>query len=153
MPRYKSPNGIGRVGRDKKKKALESDEYKENIESLAQRGVTSEDIEMIYNKCQERPQTKLAKHTLASKLVELLEYFDERNEGLSEDDKGYISKEDSIEMIMRNPRIVTSSIANNIIAKCQIITEKRKSVRDANAIIKCNPGVFRKSIETIEKDR
>jgi len=153
MPRYKSPNGTGRVGRDKKKKALQTDEYKENIEILAQRGVTPEDIEMIYNKCQERPQTKLARHTLASKLVELLEYFNKRNEGLNKDDIGYISKDDSIEMIMRNPRIVTSSITNNIIAKCQVITEKRKSVRDANAIIKCNPGVFRKSIKTIEKGR
>jgi len=153
MARYKSPNGTGRVGRDKKKKALESDVYKQNIEKLAQRGMTPENIEMIYNKCQERPQTKLAKHTLASKLVELLEYFDERNMGLDEISKGFINKEDVIEMIMRNPRIINSSISNNIIPKCQIITTKKGNVKDANMLIKSNPGIFRKTEKAIREGR
>ena len=153
MARYKSPNGTGRVGRDKKKKALESDEYKQNIEKLAQRGITPEYIEMIYDKCQERPQTKLAKHTLASKLVELLEYFDERNMGLDEISKGFINTEDVIEMIMRNPRIINSSISNNIIPKCQIITNKKGNVKDANMLIKSNPGIFRKTEKAIREGR
>ena len=153
MPRYKSPNGTGRIGRDKKKKALKSDTYKQDIENLSRRGITPGDIERIYNKCQERPQTKLAKHTLASKLVELLEYFDERNDKIEENSKGFISKDDTIEMVIRNPRILSSSISNNIISKCEIITEKKKSIADANRLIKSNPGVFRKTKKVIREGR
>ena len=153
MPRYKSPNGTGRVGRDVKRKALESEEYKQNIEILAERGITPENIEMIYNKCQQRPQTKLAKHTLASKLVELLEYFDERNMGLEYNSKGIISKDDAIEMIMKNPRLINSSISNNIIPKCIAITEKKGNVRLANIAIKSNPGIFRKTEKSIREGK
>ena len=153
MARYKSPNGTGRVGRDKKRRALESDEYKENIENLAQRGITPEDIEMIYNKCQEKPQTRIAKHTLAEKLIQLLEFFDERNEGLEEISKGFISKEDAIKIIMRNPRILNSNIENNIIAKCQIITNKKGNIKEANMLIKSNPGIFRKTEKAIREGK
>lgn len=153
MARYKSPNGTGRVGRDKKKKALQSDEYKEDIKKLEDRGITLEIIEMIYNRCQQRPQTKITKHTLASKLVNLLEYFDERNKGMEDSSMGFISKEDTIEMIMKNPRIITSSINDNIVIKCQVLDEKKKNIRDANILIKSNPGLFRKTVKSIKEGR
>jgi len=106
-------------------------------------------LEEIYERCQQRPQTKITKHILASKLLEILEYFDERNSGLQQSNQAFISEYDTIEMIMRNPRIITSSINNNIIAKCQVITDKKGSVRDANMLIKSNPGIFRKTTRSI----
>lgn len=153
MARYKSPNGTGRVGRDKKKKALQSDEYKGDIEKLEEKGITLEIIQMIYDRCQQRPQTKITRHTLASKLVNLLEYFDERNKGMEESSKEFISIDDTIEMIMKNPRIITSSISDNIVIKCQVLDEKKKSVREANILIKSNPGLFRKTVKSIIEGR
>lgn len=153
MARYKSPNGTGRVGKDKKKKALQSDEYKGHIEKLEEKGITLEIIQMIYDRCQQRPQTKITKHTLASKLVDLLEYFDERNSGIEDRSKEFISIDDTIEMIMKNPRIITSSISDNIVIKCQVLDEKKESVRATNMLIKSNPGLFRKTVKSIIKGR
>lgn len=118
MPRKKSPNGTGRVGRDKKKRAINSEEYKKELEELAKRKVTPEDIQKIYDRCQERPQTKIARDTLASKLLALMNYFNERNEGIEEDNIGYVHTKDVINMILKNPRIINSDIQNNIVAKC-----------------------------------
>lgn len=150
MPRKKSPNGTGRLGRDKKKNAINSEEYKKNIEELANKGITSEHIQAIYDRCQEKPQTKIASDTLASKLLALMNYFNERNEGITEDNPGYIHTEDAVDMILKNPRIINSDIQNNIIAKCQVITDKKSGdIRKANQLIKSNPGVFRKTIQKI----
>lgn len=154
MARKKSPNGTGRVGRDKKKRALNSEEYREKIEMLASRGITPEDIQQIYERCQEKPQTKVARDTLVTKLITLLEYFDTRNKDIDEENPGYISKDDAIEMIMRNPRIINSDIQNNIMVKCQVLTDKKDgNVREANKLIKSNPGVFRKTVKTIKQGR
>ncbi len=154
MPRKKSPNGTGRLGRDKKKKALDSEEYKFTLEELAKRKVKPEDIQRIYDRCQERPQTKIARDTLASKLLALMNYFSERNEGIQEDSIAYISTEDTINMILKNPRIINSDIQNNIIAKCQVITDKKSGdVSKANQLIKSNPGVFRKTIQKIREGK
>lgn len=154
MARYKSPNGTGRVGRDKKKKAVESEEYKLTIESLAKGGIQPEWIEAIYARCQERKQTKISRFTLATKLLKLLEYFEERNESIEKDSNGYMESKDVVEMILRNPRIISSDINENIIAKCEIITEKNGgNIQEANEKIKNNPGIFRKKREDIEKGK
>lgn len=153
MPRKKSPNGTGRLGRDKKKNAINSEEYKSNLEELAKKGVTPEHIQAIYDRCQEKPQTKIARDTLASKLLALMNYFNRRNHGMQEEDKAYISTEDTINMILKNPRIINSDIQNNIIAKCQVITDKKGDIREANQLIKSNPGVFRKTIQKIREGK
>ncbi len=154
MARYKSPNGTGRVGRDKKKKAVESEEYKLMIEGLAQKGIQPEWIEDIYDRCQERKQTKISKFTLAKKLLELLEYFEKRNKDIEEASNGYMRSQDVVAMILRNPRILSSDITRNIIAKCEIITQKNGgNIKEANEKIKSNPGIFRKKREDIEKGK
>ena len=154
MPRRKNPNGTGRSGRDKKKKALGSEEYKSNIEELAKRKVTAEDIQKIYDRCQERPQTKIARDTLVTKLLALLNYFKKRNEGIPEENVAYISAQDVIGMILRNPRMLNSDLENNIIAKCQVVTEKKAgNIGEANALIKSNPGLFRKTVKNIREGK
>ncbi len=154
MPRYKSPNGTGRLGRNKKEKAIKTESYQEAIESLAQKGVSPSWIESIYDRGQENAQTKISRDTLAFKLVELLQYFEERNIGLTEESKGYISSEDVINMILKNPRIITSDVKNNIIAKCAVITDKNDGDNMlANIKIKNNPGIFRKTIKDIREGR
>jgi len=145
---------ISNINRDKKAKALESEEYKKVVEELTKRGVQPLWIEQIYNRCQERPQTQISRDTLATKLLELLDYFSTRNENITEESNGYISIEDVIEMILRNPRIITSDIKNKIIPKCAIITAKNdENVVLANVKIKSNPGIFNKSSENIRKGR
>lgn len=140
--------------RNKKSRALESEGYREKLESLASKGITPDDIQQIYDRCQEKPQTKIAKDTLTSKLIALLEYFDTRNQDIDERNPGYISKDDVIEMIMRNPRIINSDIQNNIMVKCQILTDKKEGdIRKTNMLIKSNPGIFRKTVKTIKEGR
>lgn len=154
MPRKKSPNGTGRVGRDKKKRALEGEQYKKSLQELAKVGIQPEQIEEIYNRCQERKQTQVSRDTLAIKLVELLKYFETRNEGIEEQSIGHISNEDVIQMVLKNPRIMSSDIQNNIIVKCEVLTEKKEgNIRETNKLIKSNPGVFRKTIKTIKEGR
>lgn len=140
--------------RHKKEKALEGKDYKEAIVELAQRELNPEWIEEIYNRCQERKQSKVSRDTLAIKLVELLKYFETRNEDIPETSKGYIANEDVIQMVLRNPRMITSDINNNIIPKCSIITQKNEGdIKLANEKIKSNPGIFRKSIKNIKEGR
>ena len=139
--------------RHKKEKALKSDVYKLNIEELEQRGLTESDIQMIYDRCHEKKQSMIAKDTLTFKLIELLNYFDERNKGLKENDEGFISIDDIIYMIMKNPRMINSDIKNNIIAKCQILTDKKGTTREANMAIKTNPGIFRKTEQAIREGK
>lgn len=140
--------------RNKKAKALETDSYKMVIESLANRGIQPEWIEEIYERCQEKNQTKISRYTLATKLVELLEYFEGRNEGILEESAAYISNEDVIQMILKNPRMINSDVQQNIIQKCSIITIKNdNNVGLANMKIKSNPGIFRKTIKDISDGR
>lgn len=140
--------------RHKKAKALNGKPYQDAIEALAQRQIKPEWLEEIYQRCQERPQSKITKDTLAIKLVELLEYFETRNQDITQNRSGYISAEDVIEMIKRNPRLITSDLENNIIPKCTMITKKNdEDIELANEKIKSNPGIFRKSIKTIKEGR
>ena len=139
---------------DKKAKALKEESYKETIDMLVSKGVQPEWIEAIYVRCQEKNQTKISKDTLAIKLLELLEYFKERNVGIPEDSGAYISSEDVVGMILKNPRIINSDISRNIIPKCSIITVKNdNNVGVANMKIKSNPGVFRKTLKDISDGR
>lgn len=139
--------------RKKKQKALLTREYEQTIEELVAREVMPEDIQAIYDRCQERPQTMVARDTLAVKLLALLDYFNTRNEGIGEESRAYISKDDVIAMIIRNPRIMSSDVEQNIIAKCQVITNKKGSPAGANMLIKSNPGIFRKSVKDIREGK
>ena len=57
-------------------------------------------------------------------------------------------------MVIKNPRIMSSDIHNNIIIKCEVLTEKKEgNIRETNKLIKSNPGVFRKTIKTIKEGR
>lgn len=138
----------------KKEKSIEGEKYKQAIEELAKREIKPEWIEDIYKRCQERRQSKVARDTLAIKLVELLNYFKARNEDIPETSAGYISNEDVIKMILKNLRMMSSDITRGIIPKCAVITEKNEgNIIAANKKIKSNPGVFRKSVKTIKEGR
>jgi len=139
---------------NKKAKALDEDSYKIAVAELAVRGIQPEWIESIYTRCQERNQTKISRDTLVMKLVELLEYFQGRNIGIPEESGAYISSEDVVQMILKNPRIINSDIKRNIIPKCSVITSKNDNdVMAANRKIKSNPGIFRKTIRNIREGR
>lgn len=148
----KKEKNTGRVGRDKKKKALESDEYIIAIGELAKRKILPEWIDEIYLRCQEKKQTKIAKDTLAIKLVELLEYFDKRNDGIQEDSPQYLTSDDVVDMILRCPRLITMGLEKNIIVKIDAITSKNNgNIGEANNQIRNNPSIFTKSLEQITK--
>ena len=148
----KKEKNTGRVGRDKKKKALESDEYIIAIGELAKRKILPEWIDEIYLRCQEKKQTKIAKDTLAIKLVELLEYFDKRNDGIQENSPQYLTSEDVVDMILRCPRLITMGLEKNIIVKIDAITSKNNgNIGEANNQIRNNPSIFTKSLEQITK--
>lgn len=148
----KKEKNTGRVGRDKKKKALESDEYIIAIGELAKRKILPEWIDEIYLRCQEKKQTKIAKDTLAIKLVELLEYFDKRNDEIQEASPQYLTSEDVVDMILRCPRLITMGLEKNIIVKIDAITSKNNgNIGEANNQIRNNPSIFTKSLEQITK--
>ena len=135
----KKGKNTGRKGRDKKKKALEGEEYKEAIRELAIKGLTPENIEKIYLKCQQKKQTKISRDTLAIKLVKYLEYFESRNEGIESDNEAYITKEDVIDMILRNPRMMTIDLNNTIIEVFTTLDKKSGSSSETNITLKKHP--------------
>ena len=140
----KKEKNTGRVGRDKKKKALESNEYKIAIGELAKRKILPEWIDKIYLRCQEKKQTKIAKDTLA--------YFDKRNNGIQEDSPQYLTSDDVVDMILRCPRLITMGLEKNIIVKIDAITSKNNgNIGEANNQIRNNPSIFTKSLEQITK--
>ena len=138
----KKGKNTGRKGRDKKKKALEGDEYKEAIRKLAMNGITPKIIEDIYLKCQQKKQSKISRDTLAIKLVKYLEYFESRNSGIRPEEEAYISANDVVDMILRNPRMITSDLNNTIINIFTKLDEKSGNTRETNKDLKRNPVKF-----------
>lgn len=92
----------------------------------------------------------MAKDTFVLKLLDLLEFAEMRSKDIKPEDTGYIGKKEVMEMIKRDPKIMTNDMRNKIRPMCETL-EKRPdfSKADVNEIIKNNPHIFRNSIKKI----
>lgn len=146
----KNKPGDSKIG--KKQKALQHEIYQAALQKLVSRQFQPEWLEKIYQRCKQNRHSMVSRDTMVYKLLEILEYFDARNQEVP-NTKDRISDQDVVDMIIRNPRILSSNIATNFIAKCQIITLKKDGIPEANRAIRSNPGIFKKSKDDILKGR
>lgn len=88
-----------RVSIRKQKQMDAKNKYEEIIGKLVQKGIDKKDIATIYGITSNNKHSKMAKDTFVLKLLDLLEFSEERNNGISTNSTGYISKNNVIEMI------------------------------------------------------
>lgn len=136
-----------RVNKRIKKRVINEEAYKKAVEELVKKGINKDDIETIYTISSANPHTKLAKDTFVFKILDLLEFCEQRNQGLDENSRGYITKKDLLQMLQRDPKLITSDVNGKINPICEILDEQEKlGTEDVNEIIKNNPHIFRNSV-------
>lgn len=126
--------------------------YKKAVQTLVSLGITNEDIETIFQSINKNPHTTMAKDTFAIKLVEIFQFIQKRNEGIEAEDKGYITKEDVIHMILRDPRFMTNDVERKLEPMCDIFDNWSNNINknQANVYIKRFPEVFKNSIKKVK---
>lgn len=140
-----------RVSVRKQKRLNGEEQYKQAIEELVNKGINKTDIEIIYSNMSKNPHVKMSKDTFVLKLLDLLEFCKERNQGITEGSRGYITKEDLIKMIIKDNKIMTSDINKKIKPVCKIIdSQENITQEDTNEIIKNTPHIFRNSVKKIK---
>lgn len=134
-----------------KKEQMEKD-YEKAIKILIQIGVTTKDIDTIFESLSPKQHTKMKKDTFAIKLVEIFNFIEERNKGMKSGDKGYIKKNDVINMILRESRFMTNDVERKIKPMCDILdTWSPEISRDQiNRYIVTYPMIFKNSIQKLK---
>ena len=134
-----------------KKEQMEKD-YEKAIKILIQLGVTTKDIDTIFESLSPKQHTKMKKDTFAIKLVEIFNFIEERNKGMKSGDKGYIKKNDVINMILRESRFMTNDVERKIKPMCDILdTWSPEISRDQiNRYIVTYPMIFKNSIQKLK---
>lgn len=139
-----------RVSIRKQKQMDAKNKYEEIIGKLVQKGIDEKDIATIYEITSHNKHSKMAKDTFVLKLLDLLEFSEERNNGISINSTGYISKNNVIEMIEKDPKLMTNDINKKIKPICKILDQNPElTTEEVNEIIKKNPHIFRNSIKKI----
>lgn len=135
----------------KRQKKIDAEEnYKKTVNELVEKGIKKEDIEIIYEILSSNSHSKMSKDTFVIKLLDLLYFSEERNKGIDEESKGYISKDNLIEMIRKDKKFMTSDINKKIKPVCQLMDDNSDLTKpEVNEIIKQNPHIFRNSTKKI----
>ena len=124
--------------------------YKQGIHELVLMGITDEDIEIIFRAISSNKHTAMAKDTFVSSLIEIFNFVEERNIGLRPDSKGYITKEDVINMILKQPKFMTNDVRGKIKPMCDIF-DGCSSKDQVNQSIKQYPEIFKNSIKRVKE--
>ncbi len=134
------------------KKEQREENYKEAIEKLIQLGIRKEDIETIFENININQHTTMAKDTFAIKLVEIFDFIDKRNEGMNPSDKGYITKQDVIHMILRDSRFMTNDVERKLKPMCEIFDNWSPNISkdQVNRYIVKYPRIFKNSIKKLK---
>lgn len=140
----KSARNIKRENREEK--------YKVAVQTLVRLGITKEDIETISKVLSENHHTTMSKDTFAIKLVEILEFIKERNQGIEVNDEGYITSKDVINMILKDPRFMTNDVKRKLKPMCDILDNWSSNVNkyQINSYIKQYPEIFKNSIKKLK---
>ena len=134
------------------KKENREEKYKMAVQTLVRLGITKEDIETISRVLSTNRHTTMAKDTFAIKLVEILEFIKERNQGIEVNDEGYITSKDVINMIIKDPRFMTNDVKRKLKPMCDILDNWSSNVNkyQINSYIKQYPEIFKNSIKKLK---
>ena len=119
---------------------------KDNIKTLAKLGVNAEDIANIYLHVAEEGKD-IPKDVYINNLTEMLKFFQSRNSGIENETDEAIYKENVLEMIKNNPKLVGLDINKKIKPVCNKLDSYYfMKPGYTNKVIKNNPNIFNSNL-------
>ncbi len=113
----------------------------ENIKTLVKLGIDVNDLINIYHKVAKRGHD-ISKEEYINNLTNMLKFFQSRNATLGEDDD-VILKEDVLEMITKNTKLVSLDLEKKIKYICDKLDSYYFMNKNfTNKLIKVNPNIF-----------
>ena len=123
----------------------------ENVKVLAKLGVDSKDIANIYLQITEEGKD-ISKTEFIDNLTNTMKFFQSRNNEINDENKEAIYKEDIIEMVKSNNKLLKNSIKENIEPICKKIDSYYfMNPGYTNIFIKRNPNIFNIGSNNLDK--
>ena len=123
----------------------------ENVKVLAKLGVDSKDIANIYLQITEEGKD-ISKTEFIDNLTGAMKFFQSRNNEIKDENKEAIYKEDIIEMVKSNNKLLKNSIKENIEPICKKIDSYYfMNPGYTNIFIKRNPNIFNVGSNNLDK--
>ena len=114
----------------------------ENIKTLVKLGIEVNDIANIYLNVTQKGQD-ISKQEFIQNLTKILKFFQTRNKEINVENQEAIYKEDVINMIKKNKKLISLDIDKKIKPTCQTIDSYYfMTASDTNKLIKKNPNIF-----------
>lgn len=114
----------------------------ENIKTLVKLGIEVNDIANIYLNVTQKGQD-ISKQEFIQNLTKILKFFQTRNKEINVENQEVIYKEDVINMIKKNKKLISLDIDKKIKPTCQTIDSYYfMTASDTNKLIKKNPNIF-----------
>lgn len=114
----------------------------ENIKTLVKLGIEVNDIANIYLTVTQKGQD-ISKQEFIQNLTKILKFFQTRNKEINVENQEAIYKEDVINMIKKNKKLISLDIDKKIKPTCQTIDSYYfMTASDTNKLIKKNPNIF-----------
>ena len=123
----------------------------ENVRALAKLGVDSKDIANIYLQITEEGKD-ISKVEFIDNLTDTMKFFQSRNNEIKDENKEAIYKEDIIEMVKNNNKLLKNGIKENIEPICKKIDSYYfMNPGYTNIFIKRNPNIFNIGSNNLDK--
>ena len=123
----------------------------ENVKVLAKLGVDSKDIANIYLQITEEGKD-ISKVEFIDNLTDTMKFFQSRNNDINDENKEAIYKEDIIEMVKNNNKLLKNGIKENIEPICKKIDSYYfMNPGYTNIFIKRNPNIF--NVNSVDLDK
>jgi len=123
----------------------------ENVRVLAKLGVDSKDIANIYLQITEEGKD-ISKTEFIDNLTNTMKFFQSRNNDINDENKEAIYKEDIIEMVKNNNKLLKNGIKENIEPICKKIDSYYfMNPGYTNIFIKRNPNIFNVGSNNLDK--
>lgn len=114
----------------------------DNIKTLVKLGIKVNDIANIYLNVTKKGQD-ISKQQFIQNLTKMLKFFQTRNKEINAESQEAIYKEDVINMIKKNKKLISLDIDKKIKPTCQTIDSYYfMTASDTNKLIKKNPNIF-----------
>ena len=123
----------------------------ENVKVLAKLGVDSKDIANIYLQITEEGKD-ISKTEFIDNLTNTMKFFQSRNNDINDENKEAIYKEDIIEMVKSNNKLLKNGIKEDIEPICKKIDSYYfMNPGYTNIFIKRNPNIFNIGSNNLDK--
>ena len=123
----------------------------ENVRVLAKLGVDSKDIANIYLQITEEGKD-ISKTEFIDNLTNTMKFFQSRNNEINDENKEAIYKEDIIEMVKNNNKLLKNGIKENIEPICKKLDSYYfMNPGYTNIFIKRNPNIFNIGSNDLDK--